>query len=65
MSQDRTSGANALPVCCVCMSEGRAFRHDILECRFVRPCDRYAVQVFSRQVNTTAGDEQQDEVEDI
>ena len=57
--QLRSFPAEPLPVCGVCLSEGRAFRHDVIECRFVRPCDRYAVQAFSRQVDTRDSNEQQ------
>lgn len=42
------SGSDPLPVCCVCLSEGRPFRHNVLKCFHIRPEDRRAIGQISR-----------------
>lgn len=40
-----------LPVCCVCLAEGRSFRHDVMVCQYVRPADRAAIKAMQVEVN--------------
>lgn len=51
-----SSGTSALPLCAVCLAEGRSFRHDMQFCRYIRPVDRQAVLALCRGIDTASLD---------